>query len=135
MSAEPPAGWFDKTMIVYSAPPDPAHAIAPTIVVGRDALGADETFREYCNRQVDTFRASLPGYVREGEQPGQVHGFDAFQIRFTWRSAGGALRQQVFFVAAGGGMIVTYTGTAAAEDFAAFEVLFERSLATLRIDG
>ena len=45
-----PDGWFDKTMIVYSAPLQPRQAVAANIVIARDAMGASETFREYCNR-------------------------------------------------------------------------------------
>ena len=135
VSVDAPDGWFDRTMIVYSAPAENGGAMAPTIVIGRDALGRGESFREFCNRQVETFRASLAAFHRESEEPGRVHDLDAFQIRFTWQSAGGLLRQRVFFIAAGDGLIVTFAGTAAAEDGAAHDAVFERALATLRIEG
>ena len=64
-------------MIVYSAPPDPVRPIAPNIVVARDAMAAGGTFREYCNRRVDTFRAALPHYHREDGGPGRLHDLDA----------------------------------------------------------
>lgn len=134
VSAERPGGWLDKTMTVYSAPPDPAREMAPNIVISRDHLAAGETFREYCNRQIEAFRGSLPQFVRESEGHGQVHARDAFQVQLTWTSAAGTLRQRVFFVDAGGGVIVNYAASAAAEDFAAHEPQFERGLATLRIE-
>lgn len=83
VSVDAPDGWFDRTMIVYSAPAENGGAMAPTIVIGRDALGRGESFREFCNRQVETFRASLAAFQRESEEPGRVHDLDAFQIRFT----------------------------------------------------
>lgn len=134
VSSEPPSGWIDKTMIVYAAPPVPGQATAPTIVVGRDATVAGESFREFCNRQVDTFRAGLPEFHREYEEPGRLGGRDAFQIGFSWRSAAGVLRQRVFFIAAENGVIVTYAGTASVDEFDTYAALFEEHLATLRID-
>jgi hypothetical protein len=126
-----PDGWVDKTMIVYSAPPAPGQVIAPNIVIARDALGADETFRDYCNRQIEGFRATLPHFLREEEGAGRVREHDAFQIRFLWQSGAGMLRQRVFFIAADAGVVVTYTATAAADDYAAHEPVFERGLAEL----
>jgi hypothetical protein len=133
VAADPPPGWIDKTMIVYAAPPANGQTMAPTIVVGRDALAEGESFREFCNRQIDTFRAGLPEFYREHEEHGRVGDLDAFQIRFSWRAAAGLLRQRVFFISAGQGVIVTYAGTAAAEDYDAYDALFEQNLATLRI--
>lgn len=133
VSAARPTGWIDKTMIVYSAPADPATPIAPNMLIARDALGANETFREYCNRQIDGFRATLPQFHRENEGPGQVHGFDAFQILFNWRSGAGTLRQRVFFISAGRGVVVTFTATAAFDEFQAHEVTFAQGLAGLTI--
>ncbi len=127
-----PAGWFDKTMLVYSAPAE-AGRPAANIVVSRDAMGASETFREYCTRQVDAFRANLPQFHREDEGPGRVHGFDAFQILFSWRSAAGTLRQRVFFISAGSGVVVTYTSTATEAEFAEHEPAFQQGLANLHI--
>ena len=131
--AEPPPGWIDKSMIIYSAPPVEGRPVAPTIVVARDALGARETFREYCNRQIDGFRVSLPQFFRESEGPGRAHDLDAFQIQFLWTSGAGPLRQRVFFISAGSGVIVTYTSTAAADDYAAHEAVFEQGLSRVVI--
>ncbi|MBQ1542672.1 hypothetical protein C5708_04330 [Caulobacter sp. CCUG 60055] len=135
VAAEPPQGWFDKTMIVYSAPPEPGRAMSPNMVISRDALLEAETFREYCNRQIETFRSNLPNFQRESEGYGRSHERDAFQIQFTWRSAAGLLRQRVFFISAGPEVVVTYAVTAAADDFADHEQAFERGLASLRIDA
>ena len=128
-----PADWHDKTMIVYSAPAGPASAMAANIVVSRDALAEGETFREYCNRQVEAFRANLPHFHREAEGPGRVHDRDAFTIVFTWGSAAGVLRQRVFFISAESGVVVSYAATAAEADFAAHEPVFQQSLAGLTI--
>lgn len=133
VAARPPQDWIDKTMIVYAAPDQPGRAMAPNIVVGRDALSADETFREYCNRQVEAFRNSLPQFHRENEAPGRVNEFDAFQICFTWASGAGTLRQRVFFISAGGGCAVSFAATAAADDFAEHESAFDAALASLVI--
>lgn len=134
VTAHRPDGWVDKTMIVYSAPPEPGRALQANMVVSRDALLAGETFREYCNRQIAGFRSTLPAFEREGEGPGRVHDHDAFQILFTWTSGAGKLRQRVFFIAAGGGVAVTFAATAAADEFAEHERAFERGLAGLRIE-
>lgn len=133
VAARPPEDWIDKSMIVYSAPDQPGRAMAPNIVVGRDALGADETFREYCNRQVEAFRNSLPQFHREEESPGRVNEFDAFQIRFTWASGAGTLRQRVFFISAGSGCAVSFAATAGIDDFAEHEPAFDAALASLVI--
>jgi hypothetical protein len=135
LEADPPRGWHDKTMIVYSAPPEPGRAMSPNMVISRDAFLEAETLREYCNRQIETFRSNLPQFQRESEGYGRSHDRDAFQIQFTWRSAAGLLRQRVFFISAGPEVVVTYAVTAAADDFAAFEVAFEQGLASLRIDA
>lgn len=135
VSCEPPSGWIDKTMIVYAASPATGQVMAPTIVIGRDALVVGESFREFCNRQVDTFRAGLPEFHREYEEPGRFGGRDAFQIGFSWRSAAGALRQRVFFIAVENGVIVTYAGTASADEFDTYAPLFEENLAALRIEA
>jgi len=128
-----PDGWYDKTMIIYSAPAEPSRPVAPNVVVARDALGADETFREYCNRQIDGFRATLPHFNREDEGPGRVHDLDAFQILLTWTSGAGPLRQRVFFISAGAGVVVTYTATAAADEYHLHAPVFEQGLARLAI--
>ena len=135
LEADPPQGWHDKTMIVYSAPLEPGSSMAPNMVISRDALLEAESFREYCNRQIDIFRANLPSFNRESEGYGRSHERDAFQIQFTWRSAAGLLRQRVFFISTGTQVVVNYAVTAAADDFAAFEPAFERGLASLRIDA
>lgn len=133
VTATCPPDWLDKTMTVYSAPPLEGRAMAPNIVVSRDHLPAGETFREYCNRQIETFRTSLPGFERENEGFGQVHARDAFQVQLTWDSSAGLLRQRVFFIDAGGGVVVNYAASAAADDYAEHEPQFERGLASLRI--
>lgn len=128
-----PDGWFDKTMIVYSAPLQPGQAVAANIVIARDAMGASETFREYCNRQIDGFATALPHFHRLHEGPGRVHDLDAFQIMFTWMSGAGLLRQRVFFISAGAGVVVTYTATASDAEYDSHEPVFEQGLAGLII--
>jgi hypothetical protein len=129
-----PEGWVDKTMVIYSAPPQPGQPIAANMLIARDALGAEETFRDYCNRQIDGFRATLPQFHRESEGPGRVEDRDAFQILFTWMSGAGTLRQRVFFISAGSGVVVTFTATAALDDYAAHEAAFDQGLADLVIE-
>ena len=133
VSGAMPPGWFDKTMIVYSAPLQPGQAMAANIVIARDALGTSETFREYCNRQIGGFQTTLPHFHRRHESPGRVHDLDAFQIEFTWLSGAGVLRQRVFFVSAGQGVVVTYTATAADADYDQHEATFQKGLAGLVI--
>ena len=133
VSGTRPEGWIDKTMVIYSAPPQPGQAIAANMLIARDALGAEETFREYCTRQIDGFRTTLPQFHRESEGPGRVEERDAFQILFTWMSGAGTLRQRVFFISAGSGVVVTFTATAALDDYAAHEAAFDQGLADLVI--
>ena len=133
VAADCPAGWLDKSMTVYSAPPVANRAMSPNIVVSRDHLGPNETFREYCNRQYAAFRTSLPGFEREAESFGRVGERDAFQVQMIWESAAGTLRQRVFFVDASP-VIVNYAASAAADDWAAHEAMFMAGLAGLQID-
>ena len=131
--ARPPRHWVDKTMVVYAAPDRPGQAMAANIVIGRDAMAEGETFREFCNRQVEAFRNTLPHFHREDEGPGRVHDRDAFQIRFTWSSGAGPLRQRVFFISAGGGAVVSFAATAAADEFDGHGEAFDAALASLTI--
>lgn len=133
VSGTRPEGWVDKSMIIYSAPAQPGQPVAPNMLIARDALGEQESFREYCTRQIDGFRATLPQFHRESEGPGRVEERDAFQILFTWLSGAGTLRQRVFFISAGSGVVVTFTATAALDDYAAYEATFEKGLADLVI--
>lgn len=103
------------------------------IVIARDSQGASETFREYCNRQIDGFNTALPHFHRIQEGPGRVHDFDALQIEFTWMSGAGLLRQRVFFVSAGEGVVVTFTATANDADFDDHRATFDQGLAGLVI--
>lgn len=121
-------------MLVYTAPEQPGQPMAANIVVGRDALGRDETFREYCNRQVDAFRDTLPHFHREDEGAGRIHDRDGFQIRFTWASGAGPLRQRVFFISVGSGGVVSFAATAAADAFERHEAAFDAALASLVIE-
>ncbi len=132
IAAQPPEGWVDKTMIVYAAA-ELGRAISPSIVIGRDVMGAAETFREFCNRQVETFRTTLPHFQREQEGEGRVHDLDAFRMTFTWNSAAGLLRQRVFFISAGAGVVVTFAASSGVEDFARHEQAFDQALSSLAI--
>lgn len=131
----PPDGWIDKTMIVHSAPHDPASPMAANIVVSRDALLPDETFAAYCDRQDGVFRDNLPGYRHEDRRAGILQARAATQIAFTWTSSAGPLRQQATFIDAGGGVVVGFTASAAADDFEKHRDLFNRQLAALRIEA
>ncbi len=130
----PPPGWLDKTMVVHSAPPDADRALAPNIVVARDALLADESFAAYADRQARVFRDSLPRYTGDEPQSGRLGERAAVRLAFTWTSAAAPLRQEVVFIDAGEGVVVTFTASAAADDFETHRDLFNRQLAALRID-
>jgi hypothetical protein len=121
-------------MLVYVAPERSGEAMAANIVVGRDALAEDETFREFCTRQINTFRDTLPHFHREDEGSGRIHERDAFQIRFTWSSGVGLLRQRVFFISAGDGAVVSFAATAAADAFEQHVAVFDATLASLVIE-
>jgi hypothetical protein len=112
-----PSGWFDKTMIVYSAPLDPGATMAANIVVSRDALAVGEDFPGYCKRQLATFTSSLPKFALHQRQIGDFQGRRAARIDFEWASAAGQLCQAVTFIDAGGGVVVSFAGSAAAADF------------------
>ncbi|MGI4876215.1 MAG: DcrB-related protein [Janthinobacterium lividum] len=129
----PPQGWVDKTMIVHSAPHDPAQALAPNIVVGRDALIEGEKFADFCSRQAAVFRENLPGYAEEERESGQLDGRTAMRLNFTWTSGAGPLRQEAVFIDAGEGVVVNFTSSAAADDFETYRKLFYDQLALLKI--
>lgn len=75
----------------------------------------------------------MPHFHRLHEGPGRVHDLDAFQIMFTWMSGAGLLRQRVFFISAGAGVVVTYTATASDAEYGSHEPVFEQGLAGLII--
>ena len=135
VTVAPPPGWFDKTMIVHSAPTAPGSPTAANIVVTRDAMGVDEDFAAYCARQDKALRASLPGFAPEGARTGVLHERPAMQMLFTWTSAAGPLRQQATFIDAGARVVVSFTATAAADDFDAHRDVFNTQLAALVIEG
>ncbi|QYE34722.1 DUF1795 domain-containing protein [Polymorphobacter sp. PAMC 29334] len=130
----PPPGWVDKTMIVHSAPHDATRALAPNIVVGRDALIDGETFAGFCDRQAAVFRDNLPGFAGDDRESGQLNERAAMRMTFNWTSGAGVLRQEVVFIDAGQGVVVNFTASAAEQDFEAHSDLFHRQLAALKID-
>lgn len=135
VALDPPSGWVDKTMIIHSAPTEPGRAMAPNTVVGRDALGEGETFASFCDRQKTVFADGLPQYHLKGERQGLLHGLlPATQLLFAWTSGAGELTQQASFIDVGNGVVVTFTASAAAADFAAHQDLFNEQLAKLRIE-
>lgn len=133
-SLSPPDGWTDKTMIIHSAPIETGQAMAANVVVARDALLTNESFVEFCDRQEHVFRDSLPAYDGDERQSGRIGDRIATRIAFTWKSGSGPLRQEVVFIDVGSGIVVTFTASAAADDFEAHREVFDRQLAALRID-
>ena len=131
----PPQGWFDRTMIVHTAPLTEGQAMAANIVVARDGLPAEETFAAYCARQAKVFASSLPAFVAGEQRSGILHERNAVQMNFSWASSAGELRQQVSFIDAGEGVVVTFTASAASTDFDAHRDVFNAQLAALKIVG
>ncbi len=133
VALQPPSGWFDKTMLVFSAPIGPDETMAANIVVSRDALGSGEDFAAYCVRQEQTFAASLPGYELLLRQDGAFGDRDALRIELEWLSAAGKLRQIVTLIDAGAGAVVSFAGSGAPEQLDANRAVFEDALQRLVI--
>jgi hypothetical protein len=129
----PPPGWFDKTMLVYSAPIAPGEPMAANMVVSRDALATGENFAAYCDRQIKAFEGGLPGYSLFGRQDGDFGGRWAMRLDLEWMSAAGPLRQMVVFINAGRGVVVSFAGSAASDQFEGYRALFTDHLERLII--
>ena len=128
-----PAGWFDKTMIVYAAPLNDGDPMAANVVVSRDALGTSEDFPSYCDRQAATFTASLPGCAILSREKGVFGKGIAERTELEWNSAAGRLRQLVVFIAAGDGVVVSFAGSASIKSFEKHRAQFEDTLSRLKI--
>jgi hypothetical protein len=128
-----PEGWFDKTMIVYSAPLAPGDTMASNIVVSRDALAVGEDFPGYCERQLATFTTSLPRFSLHERQIGDFGGRRAARIDFEWAAAAGQLGQVVTFIDAGHGVVVSFAGSAPADEISRYRSVFQHHLERLEI--
>ena len=135
----PPEGWSDRSMLAYAAPARPAQQLTPNIVVTRDSRVEDppgqlETFDAYIERQLAEIGSRLGGLRIEQRQSGSVNDITAYDLRFTWQSAQGPVRQRTVFLKGPDPQVLTFAATAAEHEYDAYREHFERALASLRID-
>jgi hypothetical protein len=128
-----PVGWFDKTMTVYAAPIERGDPMAANIVVSRDALGLDEDFPGYAERQAKTFAASLPGCAVLCREKGDFGKRHAERLELQWNSAAGRIHQLVVFIAAGDGVVVSFAASASVKSFEKHRPQFDDTLSRLKI--
>jgi hypothetical protein len=127
---EAPDDWEDKTIVAFSAPPQPGK-FSPNVVMTKDTLKSSETLRSYADRQIMELARRLEGFelVESGDR--DVGGRPAMEYRFTWKSEHAELHQHSVILAVGT-QILSFTGTAIHDDEGALEEAMQRVLGSVK---
>jgi hypothetical protein len=114
---EVPAGWVDRTMIAWSAPPKPGERVAPNVLVAYDALQHGEDLAGYVNRQLKQLMEKARKFQLDLRQDTALAGRPAIEVLFQWDSTTGVLKQRQIYTLLSDGRAATFVHTAAAANF------------------
>jgi hypothetical protein len=133
-----PTEWVDRSVIVYSAPPDPVDPTAPrpNIAVRRDLIVDSRTLQVHALREMTALAKALPGFELLETAETQVGGIPALSYRFGWRSPVGPLEQTFTLVETRGAGKRTFTSvltTARKADAPGARTLFEGVFRNIRL--
>ncbi|QYE37142.1 DcrB-related protein (plasmid) [Polymorphobacter sp. PAMC 29334] len=118
-------------MIVHTAPPNAGQAVVPSVVIAREVRSSDEDFAEFCARQIAIFETTLPNYTLEGQQSGRIGDNAARRVDVRWNATMGAMRQQLSFIDPGDTTVISFTASAAADEFDEHQAVFDAQLTAL----
>lgn len=97
-SLEAPAGWQDRTIVAFVAPPQPGEVAASNIVVTREVGRPGETIHAHVQRQILALAEELDDFEMHGSEDVRVAGRRAVQTRCTWSASTTVIEQTVVHV-------------------------------------
>jgi hypothetical protein len=134
VSFDVPRDWHDQSIVVYAAPRADGDGGGATVVVTRDHLADGDDLEAYADRQLDVLARRLSGFVLRSAADTTVDGRPAITTAFTSDGPDGVVAQRLTVAALAGRGVVAVTMTAPAADAAQLAPLFDRMLASLRLE-
>ncbi len=132
VSFDPPDGWSDRSVTVFSAPSRSLDGAGPNIVLTRDALPEGEGLDGYSDRQLVELAKRLDRFTLRRRRPTRVADAPAIELAFEWWSPTGAIVQRLVTVVAPSGAVLNLTATAPAEAADDVMATFDAMLSTAR---
>ena len=134
IAAEKPDTWADRSMMIYTDTEEgEKSSLEANVVVSRDTMGAEESFKTYGKRQLKALTDEIPQFDLLSEREGTIDKKPAIDIMCRWMSPSGRVRQRLVFLSLGKGEVATFAATAGDEDFDSKTENFNTILATLSI--
>ena len=125
-----PDAWVDKSMQVWSAPPQSGKKVLPNVVLVRERLKPGQDFNAYVNDQLKTLMDQGENLELETREGGEFLGRPSVLLEFSWESNEKWLRQQQLYVAKEDGEVINIVFTAAKKEFGKHKPVFEQILAS-----
>ena len=122
-------------MTVYSLPEKQAgEELEPNVVISRDRMDDNETFKTYVDRQIGYMTADIPQFDLLNDRFGNIKNVSARDVRCRWMTPGGRVQQRLIFLSPGRGEVVTFAATAADDFFESHADIFNAVLGSLSIE-
>jgi hypothetical protein len=131
VSFDVPADWQDRSVTVFVAPPEPGQKVEASVVVTREQVDGDESVRRYADHQIVVLAKQLEDFCLLARIETTLGGRPAAVVLYSWQSGQDVLRQRVVFVR-GGQTMLTFTATAAQDQFLAVAPTFHAILESVR---
>src|SRR5581483_11601871 len=112
-----PEDWVDRTMVAWSARPNPGQKVTPNILIAYDTLRDGEDLGGCVNRQLKELTNKARKFQRDLRQDTQLAGRPAVELMFRWDSGNVLLKQRQIYSLLSDGRAITVVNTAAASDF------------------
>jgi hypothetical protein len=95
MTFDLPDRWVDRTVVAFSAPPQPdiPKEHLPNVVMTREALAEGDTLRTHADKTLLEMAKQLDGFDILESRETLLAGLRAVHIRFKWTSSFGELEQ------------------------------------------
>jgi hypothetical protein len=130
-----PPEWADSSMLIYSAPHDPATSTAPNVIVKRDPAPDGRSLQTHALREMTALVRALPRFELLEMAETRVSGVPALLYRFAWESPLGPIEQAFTIAETRRGdqrTFTTFLTTARKADAPLAAALFRRVLGTVR---
>ncbi len=134
LSLSCPKGWKDRSMYIYAAPkPDEATGLESNVIVTQLQLTLTSSFEDHIKQEYNNYKSQMDSFDLIHQRKGRVHKSTAQELLFTWQADDIAVKQRVVFLKVGLKRLVTFSATAALEDYPIQEPFFNEILASLEI--
>jgi len=146
-----PKGWKDRSVYVYEGRKgDKLSGYRPTITVTKTSLALTEKFQKFVQEEVKRYKTEMTEFSLLHSREGKMNGLAGHDIMFTWRPEGagpdpdeddeepidpdtGIIKQRVIMLKASSRQAITFTSSAALNDYADHETAFNTALASLTV--